>query len=542
DFILEFEVLCDPALNSGCQIRSHIKSVGQDAGRREEVFGYQVEIASADSGASGGVWDEARKSYWLYNARENPAAARAFKDNQWNRYRIECIGDHVRTWINGVACADFYDPEDLSGFIGLQVHSVPGDQVLQVRWRNLRIRDLGRHVWKGLFNGQNLDGWGALPGGNWTVEDGVLVGRSPASESRHGLLLSDRTFNDFTVRVQFQALKGNSGLYFRCEKVDDAVGVHGIQAEIDATKDVGGLYETGGRAWIVQPTAEQVQSWFKPNEWNTLTVSAHGRRIVVHVNNRKTAELTDDPGRLGGHLALQLHGGQDMDIRFREVATLSPQPAGRSAEVIEPFNGKTLDGWKVKGDPSKSRWGVGKARISPADPKSLEAADGSGEMINLARQHGDSLDIYSTQTFGDCHIELEVMVPQGSNSGIYVMGEYEIQVLDSYGRTEMSGGDMGAIYGAAVPKVNASRPAGEWQQYVIDFRAPRFDADGNKTANAKFLKVELNGKLLHADLEMPSQTPGGVAGREAAVGPLMFQGNHGAVAYRNIRISPMNFR
>ncbi|OQA00070.1 MAG: hypothetical protein BWY71_00851 [Planctomycetes bacterium ADurb.Bin412] len=130
-------------------------------------------------------------------------------------------------------------------------------------------------------------------------------------------------------------------------------------------------------------------------------------------------------------------------------------------------------------------------------------------------------------------------MPKDSNSGVYVMGEYEIQVLDSYGRETMGPGDMGAIYGAAPAPVNACKKPGQWQKYVIDFQAPKFDASGNKIANAKFIKVELNGQILHKDLEMPAQTPGGVTEKENAAGPLMFQGNHGPVAYRNIRIAPL---
>ena len=98
---------------------------------------------------------------------------------------------------------------------------------------------------------------------------------------------------------------------------------------------------------------------------------------------------------------------------------------------------------------------------------------------------------------------------------------------------------MGAIYGATVPKVNASKAPGEWQKYVIDFRAPKFDAAGAKTGNAKFLKVELNGTVIHENVEMTGPTPGGLTGKEAATGPIMFQGDHGAVAYRNIKITPL---
>jgi hypothetical protein len=119
------------------------------------------------------------------------------------------------------------------------------------------------------------------------------------------------------------------------------------------------------------------------------------------------------------------------------------------------------------------------------------------------------------------------------------MGEYEIQVLDSWGRRKLGGGDMGAVYGASPPQVNASKKPGQWQQYVIDFRAPKFDSSEKKNEKAKLLKVELNGQVLHENLILDKETPGGVTGDEAPEGPLMFQGNHGPVAYRNIIVTPL---
>jgi len=204
------------------------------------------------------------------------------------------------------------------------------------------------------------------------------------------------------------------------------------------------------------------------------------------------------------------------------------------------FNGKDLSEWVVKGDEKKSKWAVGVASMSSENPKLLVCKAGGDAMVNLAGKHGDSLDIYSKAKFGDCRIELEVMVPKGSNSGIYVMGEYEIQVLDSWGRTKLGGGDMGAVYGASPPRVNASKEPGQWQKYVIDFKAPTFNASGRKKDNAVLLRVELNGVEIHKNVELAKQTSGGVSGKESPTGgPLMFQGNHGPVAYRNIIIKPL---
>ena len=143
---------------------------------------------------------------------------------------------------------------------------------------------------------------------------------------------------------------------------------------------------------------------------------------------------------------------------------------------IELFNGKDLTGWKVKGDEG-GFWKVGTASLDPKDPRELVVDPAGKELIN-ARRRGR--DIYSEKEFGDAIIELEVMVPRGSNSGIYIMGEYEIQVCDSYGREKLTQGDMGAIYSAAAPSAQASKAPGEWQSYHIRYRAPRFDADGKE--------------------------------------------------------------
>ena len=131
------------------------------------------------------------------------------------------------------------------------------------------------------------------------------------------------------------------------------------------------------------------------------------------------------------------------------------------------------------------------------------------------------------------------MIPKGSNSGVYLMGEYELQMYDTYDMmgTGPKPGDMGGIYTFAAPKVFADKGPGVWQKYVIDFQAPKFEA-GNKTANAKFVKVTFNDVVIHENVECKSVTPGGLTGKEMAEGPLMFQGDHGQVSFRNLRVTP----
>lgn len=200
------------------------------------------------------------------------------------------------------------------------------------------------------------------------------------------------------------------------------------------------------------------------------------------------------------------------------------------------FNGTSLDGWKIKGDNTdRSKWTVGTATMDADNNRALKVADaepGKGELINAA---GGGVDIYSEAEFGDCLVTVDVMVPKGSNSGVYLMGNYEIQVLDSFGKEQVGPGDIGGIYGAAAPRTNAARAPGEWQTFEIDFQAPRFDGD-KKTANARFVCVKLNGQVIHEDVEVKGVTGGNLGRGETATGPLLFQGDHGPVAYRNIRV------
>ncbi|MBA4063685.1 MAG: DUF1080 domain-containing protein [Isosphaera sp.] len=209
---------------------------------------------------------------------------------------------------------------------------------------------------------------------------------------------------------------------------------------------------------------------------------------------------------------------------------------------VQPFNGKDLSGWKLK-DEKKSKWKACGAVMNPDKDKELQEAPLTTGKAYLTNLTGGGTDISTEQKFGDMILDLEFMVPKGSNSGIYVMGEYEVQILDSFGKPDdkLGQGDLGALYSAAAPKKNASKKPGEWQTFQIIFQAPRFDG-GKKTANARFLSVSLNGVELHKDVEMKGPTPGGLTGKEAPTGPLMFQGDHGPVAFRNIKVLPVEVK
>ena len=225
------------------------------------------------------------------------------------------------------------------------------------------------------------------------------------------------------------------------------------------------------------------------------------------------------------------------------TALIFTSTAAIAADPVTVFDGTNLDEWEVKKrNKGENKWVVGDPKVE-GDSKSFtveNAGAGKGKaMINQVSGHGQSWDIYSKKKFGSCRIEVEFMVAKGANSGVYVMGEYEVQILDSYGKEKMGNGDMGAIYGAKPATSNPCKKHGEWQKYVIEFQAPKFDKDGKKIANAKFIKVELNGTVIQKDIEMKGPTPAGVTGKEAAEGPVMFQGDHGAVSFRNVKVTPM---
>jgi len=431
--------------------------------------------------------------------------------------------------------------------------------------------------WVSVFNGKDLTGWDGDPR-LWSVKDGAIRGQTTPENPARGntfLIWRGGKLKDFELKIKFRIQNGNSGIQYRSKEFDKW-RISGYQAEVDNNPGhVGFLYhergrgslvnvgdmvviERGGAKKMIGRVADKDElikaGYYQDKDWNEYHIIAQGNHIIHYLNGYKTIELIDndrvsnpnDPQDLKGAareglLALQIHTGPPMVVEFKDIRIKHLEPKYGDAFVL--FNGVDLTGWPVKGAEERSKWVVGTAKMSAENPQLLVDEGGFGEMINLAGRHGDSIDIFSEASkakFGDCRLELQVMVPKGSNSGIYVMGEYEIQVLDSWGRDEMGRGDMGAIYGANPPPVNACKKPGEWQQYVIEFRAPKFDAQDNKTENAEFLKVELNGQVLHENLQMKGPTPGGVTGKEAPAGSLlMFQGNHGPVAYRNIIVKPL---
>ena len=167
----------------------------------------------------------------------------------------------------------------------------------------------------------------------------------------------------------------------------------------------------------------------------------------------------------------------------------------------------------------------------------------SGTLLNGT---GRTTDLVTDEKFGDVELYVEFLIARGSNSGVYLHGLYEVQIFDSYGSwMPLSSSDGGGIYhrwinetgvGGSAPKVNACRRPGEWQSYHIWFRAPRFDANGKKTENAKFLRVLYNGLLVQENVEVEGATRAAMTHPEGPTNPIMIQGDHGPIAIRNIYV------
>ena len=216
--------------------------------------------------------------------------------------------------------------------------------------------------------------------------------------------------------------------------------------------------------------------------------------------------------------------------------------SAEAAQTVSLINGHDLSDWKIVGK-QPNQWQFGKAAMDTDHPAKLKVVGSGNELISTNR----TVNLSSKADFGDCRVELEFMVGKhseenevDSNSGIKLMNIYEIQIFDSYGKATPGKLDCGAIYSETAPAMNACKPPGEWQKLVIDFRAPRFDSAGKKTANAKFVKVTLNGQVVQDNVEIAHGTNVSRNAPEHPTGPIYLQGDHGSVAFRNLTVTPLD--
>lgn len=201
------------------------------------------------------------------------------------------------------------------------------------------------------------------------------------------------------------------------------------------------------------------------------------------------------------------------------------------------FNGKDLSGWKLRDEKADPTWKVvSSVKVDPSNPKKLVGEGGEGILLRIPAEK--ATDLISEKSFGDCEVHVEFFLAKDSNSGVFLMGQYEVQITDSFGipDNKLQAGECGGIPWLKAPAINACRKPGEWQTMDIVFKAPKFDAGGKKTANARFISITLNGKRVQENLEVPEPTGSELDGGERATGPLLIQGNEGVVAFRNISV------
>lgn len=285
DFILELDYKVNDTMNSGIQIRSELHDANDhclvtDLVTPNRVHGFQVEIDPSSRGWAGGIYDEARRD-WVYPLSFNEKARNAFKHNDWNHVRVEAIGTHVRTWLNGVPCAHVVDDMTLKGFISLQVHRIekPTQAGEEIRWKNIKIQTtnlkfsaqddifvanlIANNIsdeekklgYRMLFDGVSTKGWRAtyhktFPS-TWTVKEGALIvkGTSGATNSSGGDIVTEDEFKAFDLQFEFKLTDtANSGVkYFVTENEQTHGSAIGLEYQIlDDDKHPDAKMGTGG--------------------------------------------------------------------------------------------------------------------------------------------------------------------------------------------------------------------------------------------------------------------------------------------------------
>ncbi|MGB5820299.1 MAG: DUF1080 domain-containing protein [Saonia sp.] len=372
DFILELEYKVDSSMNSGIQIRSN----SFPDYRNGRVHGYQIEIDPSERAWSAGIYDEARRG-WLSPLDGNPQAQKAFKQNDWNHYRIEAIGDTLKTWINDVPASYLIDDKTANGFIGLQVHSIDKDKKegTEIIWKNIRIltdslskysrksplepittknkltMDEEKNGWKLLWDGKRTDGWrGAkldeFPENGWEIEDGILTVLSSGGEesAAGGDIVTKELYQDFELKVDFKITEGaNSGIKYYVDTdlnkgpgssigleyqiLDDARHPDAKEGSHEGSRTLASLYD------LIQANTDKPT---KPiGEWNTAHIVSVDNHVEHWLNGIKVLEYerkSDDYKKLvseskyagwpnfgesdSGHILLQDHGDR---VSFKNI-------------------------------------------------------------------------------------------------------------------------------------------------------------------------------------------------------------------------------
>ena len=329
DFILEFEFKQDSAMNSGVQFRSESKQEYMNG----RVHGYQFEIDPSPRAWTGGIYDEARRD-WLYTLDYNPSAKKAYKHGQWNKCRIECAGNIIRTFVNGIPAAYLVDDATPKGFIALQVHSI-GKEVkegAQIRWRNIKIQTtnvtptpakeifvvnmIPNHLSEAeinngvklLWDGKTTEGWrgaykNSFPQNGWKIENGELsvVPSNGAESANGGDIITTKKYGAFILQFDFKLTEGaNSGVkYFITESEKNTGSAIGMEYQVldDAKHPDAKLGAAGNRTlaslYDLIPSNAEPRARKKIGEWNKGMVVVYPNNKIEHwLNGYKVLEFT----------------------------------------------------------------------------------------------------------------------------------------------------------------------------------------------------------------------------------------------------------
>ncbi len=334
DFILELEVMLPTRLNSGVQFRSNLRP--QDG----KVFGYQCEVDPSDRSWTGGIYDESRRA-WLYPLSRNENAQSAFRLAEWNKVRIECLGNEINTYINGVHAARLVDDMTEEGFIGLQVHSI-GDAAQEgsiIKWRNIRIatEEVAKyknnpdpqvtevsllknnltswekdHGFRLLWDGETSNGWrGAkldeFPASGWRIQDGELtiLATNGGESTGPGDIVTTKRYGDFELELQFKITKGaNSGIKYLvdptlnkgagsaigCEfQILDDANHPDAKMGVEGNRTVGSLYDLITAGNLSRPNTSN-KTFKGIGKWNTARIVSKDRKVEHWLNNEKVVE------------------------------------------------------------------------------------------------------------------------------------------------------------------------------------------------------------------------------------------------------------
>ncbi len=347
DFILEYEMKMDEGLNSGVQIRSESKKEINDG----RVHGYQVECDDSPRAWSAGIYDESRRG-WLYPMEYNQPSKKSYKHAQWNKFRVEAIGNSIRTWLNGVPCANLADDMTPTGFIALQVHGI-GDKAINagktITWRNIRImtKDLEKNRltfdknvrevsylnntltkneqadgWKLLWDGKTNQGWrGAgletFPAIGWTIEDGMLSANKGGNKGGKDIV-SVKKYRNFYLEVDFKITEGaNSGIKYFIQSEPGKMNTVGFEYQVlddarhpdakegrDGNRTLGSLYDLITANSQTFDSNQPVKRANGIGEWNRARIEVNGVKVSHFLNGVKVLEITKGSPEFKERIAL----------------------------------------------------------------------------------------------------------------------------------------------------------------------------------------------------------------------------------------------